>query len=194
MPEFKRMSFMRSCRDFIRMLSYEDILSCTVYVPPLLFMVGPASIAAQSPLINLVLNALVGFGLSWALHRMGHRLLMALPDEPQLIFFSPCRRLPVKLSLTQFVWMMEMIVATAVFSGMMGMRLFVAGGPVGLIASVLCFCVAFSLFFLPVYLAKLWIARYHPAMPLSGPTDDAVNQSLAVVTRLIAIDRTRPRS
>ncbi len=194
MPESKRLSLMKFCRDFIRMLSYEDILSCTVYVPPMLFMVGPASIAAQSPWINLVLNALVGFGLSWALHRMGHRLLMALPDEPQRIFCSPCRRLPLRLTLTQFVWMMEMIVATAVFSGIMGKRLLLGGGPVELITSVICFSVAVGLFFLPVYLAKLWIARYHPAMPLSGPTDEAVNQSLAVVIRLMAIDRTRPRS
>jgi hypothetical protein len=193
MPESKRLSLMQSCRDFIRMLSYEDILSCTVYVPPMLFMVGPASIAARSPLINLVLNAFVGFGLSWALHRMGHRLLMALPDEPQLIFFSPCRRLPVKLSLTQFVWMMEMIVATAVFSGVMGKRLLLGGGPVELITSMICFSVAVGLFFLPVYLAKLWIARYYPAMPLSSPTDEAVSQSLSVILS-IANDRTRPRS
>ena len=171
MPESKHMSFTQSCRDLIRMLSYEDILSCTVYLPPMLFMVGPASIAAHNPLINLVLNAFVGFSLSWTLHRMGHGLLMALPDKPQSVYLSPSMRLPVNLTLTQFVWMMEMIVATAVFSAIMGKRLFVEGGPVELMSSAICFSIALGLFFLPVYLAKLWMGRYFPAMPLSGPTE-----------------------
>src|SRR3954464_13709886 len=100
MPESKPMSFTQSCRDLIRMLSYEDILSCTVYVPPMLFMVGPASIAAQSPLINLALNAFAGFALSWTLHRMGHRLLAAMGHTPQPVYVSPSMRLPVTLTLT----------------------------------------------------------------------------------------------
>jgi len=193
MPESKRLSFMQSCRDLIRMLSYEDILSCTVYVPPMLFMVGPASIAAQSPLINLVLNAFVGFSLSWTLHHMGHRLLMALPNEPQSVYLSPSMRLPVKLTLPQFVWLMEMIVAAAVFSGIMGKRCFLAGGPLELLAGVMCFSVGLGLFFLPVYLAQLWIGRYYPAMPLSGPTEEAVSQSLALI-RSISSSRTGPHS
>ena len=61
------------CRYLIQMLSYEDILSITVYVPPILFMAGPAAIGANNPWITLVLNAIVGFAFSWVLHCVGHR-------------------------------------------------------------------------------------------------------------------------
>ena len=52
--------FTQSCRDLIRTFTYEDILACTVYVPPMLFMVGPAAIAANDPLISLLLKSLFG--------------------------------------------------------------------------------------------------------------------------------------
>ena len=107
----------RWCSGLIQMLSYEDILSMTVYLPPMLFMVGPASIVANNPLITLVLNAIVGFAFSWVLHRVGHRLLKGLPNEPKVIYLSTSLRLPGELTLTQFVWMMEVTVAVAVFSG-----------------------------------------------------------------------------
>ena len=42
------------------MLSYEEILSNTVYLPPLLFMAGHAAIVANNAWVTLVLNALVG--------------------------------------------------------------------------------------------------------------------------------------
>ena len=111
------------CSGLIQMLSYEDILSVTVYLPPMLFMVGPASIVANNPWITLVLNAIVGFAFSWVLHRVGHRLLKVLPNEPKAVYLSTSIRLPVKLTLTQFVWMMEVIVAAAVFSGVVGKRI-----------------------------------------------------------------------
>ena len=177
--------FAQCCRDFIRRLSYEDILSCTVYLPPMLFMVGPAAIVANSPLINVVLNAIVGFAISWTLHRMGHRLLMAVPNQPQLVYLSQSVRLPVKLTLTQFVWMMEFIVAAAVFSGIMGKRFLLADGTVGLLTSTIFFTVCLGLYFLPVYLGRLWIDRYSPAMPLLGPTEEVVNESLPGVLPIL---------
>lgn len=174
----KPATFTQWCRDLIRMLSYEDILACTIYVPPMLFMVGPAAIVANTPLINLVLNAVAGFALGGTLHRMGHRLLMALPNEPQAVYLTRSMRLPVRLTRTQFLWLMEILVAAAVFSGIVGKRAFLAGGTHGLLTGVLCVTVGLGLYFLPVYLAKLWIARYYPAMPLSGPTDEVVSRTL----------------
>jgi hypothetical protein len=174
----KPMTFAQCCHDLIRRLSYENILSCTVYVPPMLFMVGPAAIVANSPLINVVLNAIVGFAISWTLHRMGHRLLMALPNEPQSVYLSQSVRMPVKLTLTQFVWMMEIIVASAVFSGIVGKQFFLADGTVGLLTSAIFFMVGLGLYFLPVHLAKLRINRYFPRMSLLSPTETVVTQSL----------------
>ena len=174
----KLTTFAQCGRDLIRMLSYEDILSWTVYLPPMLFMAGPAAIVANNSLINLALNAIVGFAIGWMLHRMGHRLLMALPNKPCAIYLSQSLRLPVKLTLTQFLWMMEIIVAAAVFSGLVGKRFFLAGGALDLLTSGILFTAALGLFFLPVYLGRLWIERYYPAMPLVGPTEDVVSKSL----------------
>ena len=84
----KHSAFTQWCRGLIQMLSYEDILSITVYLPPMLFMVGPAAIVANNPWITLVLNAIVGFAFSWVLHRVGHRLLMVLPNEPKAVYLS----------------------------------------------------------------------------------------------------------
>ena len=173
-------SFTRSCRDFISMLSYEDILSWTVYVPPMLFMAGPAAIVASNPLVTLVLNAMVGCALGWTLHRMGHRLLMGLPNDAQPVYLSLTVRLPLKLTRIRFVWMLEMMVAAAVFSAILGKRFFVPGDPSSWVASALCFLIGLSLYFLPIYLARLWIQRHYPALPLSGPTADVVSKSLLV--------------
>lgn len=170
--------FTQHCRDIIRALSYEDILACTVYVPPLLFMAGPASIVANNPVINCLLNAVLGCAISWVLHRMGHRLLMALPNQPQAIYLSHSVRLPLKLTLTQFLWMLEITVGAAVFSGIVGKRLVFAGTTPGLVMGLGCFAVGLALYFLPVYLGRLWIERYYPAMPLLSPTEEVVNTSL----------------
>jgi hypothetical protein len=184
----KQTTLTQCCSDLIRMLSYEDILSWTIYLPPMVFMAGPAAILANNPLINLALNAIVGFAISWTLHRMGHRLLMALPNEPYLIYLSQSVRLPVKLTLTQFLWMMEIIVAAAVFSGIVGRRFFLAGDALGLVTSVILFTVGLGLFFLPVYLGRLWIERYYPIMPLLGPTEEVVSKSLPGI---LSISRSR---
>ena len=165
------------CRGLIQMLSYEDILSVTVYLPPMLFMVGPASIVSNNPWITIVLNAIVGFAFSWVLHRVGHRLLKGLPNEPKAIYLSASIRLPGKLTLTQFVWMMEVIVAVAVFSAVVGKRLFLVGGILEVLSSAILFSVALGLYFLPVYLGKLWIKRYYSALPLMRPTEDVVTKS-----------------
>jgi hypothetical protein len=168
----------RWCSGLIQMSSYEDILSVTVYLPPMLFMVGPASIVSNNPLITLVLNAMVGFAFSWVLHRVGHRLLKGLPNEPKAIYLSTSLRLPGKLTLTQFVWMMEVIVAVAVFSGVVGKHFFLVGGVLEVLCGAILLAVALGLYFLPVYLGKLWIKRYYSALPLMRPTEAVVNKSL----------------
>ncbi len=165
------------CRDLIQMLSYEDILSITVYLPPMLFMAGPATILANNSWITLLLNAIVGFTFSWVLHRMGHRFLRALPNEPEVVYLSTSVRLPMKLTLIQFVWMMEFIVAAAIFSAVVGKRLFLVEGGPAVLSSVIFFAVCLGLYFLPVYLRRLWIERHYSSLSLSRPTAEVVNKS-----------------
>jgi hypothetical protein len=179
----KHSALTRWCSDHIQMLSYEGILSGTVYLPPMLFMVGPASIVSNTPEITLILNATVGFALSWVLHCVGHRLLKGLPNEPKAVYLSSSLRLPGRLTLTQFVWMMEVVVAVAVFSGVMGKHLFLIGGVFEALSSAIFFVMALGLYFLPVYLGELWIKRYCSALPLMRPTEDVVNKSLPGVRR-----------
>lgn len=174
----KHSAFTQWCRGLIQMLSYEGILSITVYLPPMFFMMGPAAVVANNPWITLVLNALVGFALSWVLHHVGHRLLMVLPNEPKAIYLSTSMRLPVKLTLTQFVWLLEVIVATAVFSAVVGKQFFLLGGVLEVLSSAIFIAVALGLYFLPVYLGRLWIKRYYSALPLLRPTAEVVNRSL----------------
>ena len=167
-------AFTQGCRDFIRSLTYEAILACTVYAPPMLFMIGPAAILANHPLIIIVLHSLLGFGLSRTIHRMGHRLLGALPKTPQKIHLSRHLSLPMRMTLGQFVWMLEILVAAGVFCAIAGKRLFAAD----LLTSMLLFALGLALYFLPVYLAKVWSQRFYPAMTLLGPTEDVINKSL----------------
>jgi hypothetical protein len=170
-------AFTQGCRDFIRTFTYEDIFACAVYAPPLFFMVGPAAIIANKPLVVVVLHAIFGFTLSWTLHRTGHRLLIALPKEPQKMYLAPSVRLPVKPTLSQFLWMMEIIVGGAAFCGLLGKRFFLLGNTGELLTGVCFFALGLALFFIPVYLGRLWIERYYPAMALLGPTDDVINKS-----------------
>ena len=163
----------QGCRDFIRSLTYEAILACTIYGPPMLFMIGPAAIVTNHPLVLIVLNSLLGFGMSWTIHSMGHRLLMALPQAPQRIYLSRRLRLPVKLALGQLVWLLEILVAAGVLCGIAGKRFFAED----LATSVLLFSLGLMLYFLPVYLSKLWSDRYYPALTLLGPTEDVINKS-----------------
>ncbi len=177
----KQSALTQWCRGTIQMLSYESILSITVYLPPMLFMAGPAAIVANNPWITLVLNAIVGFAFSWVLHRVGHRLLIVLPNEPKEVYLSPSMCLPLKLTLTQFVWMMEFIVAAAFFSGIVGKRFFLVGGVLEVLSSAIFFAVGLGLYFLPVYLGRLWIKRYYSTLPLLRPTEEVVNKSLSGV-------------
>jgi hypothetical protein len=107
-------AFTQGCRDFIRSLTYEAILAVIVYAAPLLFMIGPAAIMSNRPLIVIALQSLLGFGMSWTLHRMGHRLLVALPKAPQTVHLTARLCLPVKLTSSEFVWMLEILVDTVV--------------------------------------------------------------------------------
>jgi hypothetical protein len=174
-----RPAFTQCCRDVIKMLSYEDILSCTVYLPPMLFMIGPATMVPGNHVLHVVMNALLGLALSWAVHRIGHRLLMGLPKPTQAVYLTSSVRLPVTLTLPQFIWMLEIMVAAAVFSWVVARRLFSAGGSLELLTSIILFILGLALYFLPVYLGNLWIARYYPAMPLCGPTEEQVSKSLS---------------
>ncbi len=177
----KHSAFTQWCCGLIQMLSYEDILSITVYLPPMVFMAGPAAVVASNPWVTLVLNAIVGFAFSWVLHRVGHRLLRVLPNEPKVVYLSTSLRLPVHLTLPQFVWMMEIIVAVAVFSAVVGKRFFLVGSGLEVLVSAIFFVVALGLYFLPVYLGRLWITKYFPTLPLLRPTEEVATKSLPVV-------------
>lgn len=51
-PTPKHSALTQWCRGLIQMLSHEDILGITVYLPPMLFMAGPAAIVANDPWIT----------------------------------------------------------------------------------------------------------------------------------------------
>jgi hypothetical protein len=170
-------AFTQSCRDLLRTSTYEDILAWTVYATPLAFMIGPAAVVAHEPVISVVLHSLLGFALSWTLHRMGHRLLGKRPKGSQQILLSRTLRLPAKLTLSQFIWTLEILVGAAVFTGILAKRSFLAGDTIGMIAALGLFVIGLLLFFAPVHLGRLWIQRYDPTMPLVGPTDEVINQS-----------------
>ena len=95
-----------------------------------------------------------------------------------MVYLSPSVRLPVKLTLTQFVWIMEFIVAAAVFSAVVGKRFFLVGGVLEGLYRAIFFAVCLGLYFLPVYFGRLWIKRYYSALPLLRPTEEVVNKSL----------------
>ncbi len=56
--------------------------------------------------------------------------------------------------------------------------LLIGGGP-EVLASAILVVGGLGLYFLPVYLAKLWIKKYDPTLPLLRPTKEEVTQSLA---------------
>lgn len=166
-------AFTQGCRDFIRSLTYEAILAFTVYAAPMLFMIGPAAIVSTRAPIIIALHSLLGFGMSWTIHRMGHRLLMALPKAPQRIHLSSRVCLPVKLTVGQFVFMLEVLVAAGGGCGIAGKRYFTEDPTTG----VLLLGLGCALYFLPVYLTHLWSERYYPVLALLGPTEDVINKS-----------------
>lgn len=166
-------AFTQGCRDFIRSLTYEAIFACTVYASPMLFMIGPAAVVANHSLVIVTLHSLFGFGLSWTIHRMGHRLLMGLPKISHPIYLSPSLRLPVRMTLVQFVWMLELLVATGVLCGLAGKRFLTEH----FMTSVWLLALGLGLYFLPVYLSKLWRERYYPTLTLWGPTEEVINKS-----------------
>ena len=171
-------SFTQSCRDLVRTFTYEDILGCTIYAAPMIFMIGPASIVGNDPFIAMVVQSLIGFVLGWTVHRMGHQLLTALPKERRSLYVSPSRCLPMRLTAMQFLWLMELIVAAAVFAAVVGKRLLHSIDPVGLLGGLSFIVGAFVLYFVPVYLGRLWIRHYYPAMTLVGPTEEVIKRSL----------------
>ena len=136
-------------------------------------MIGPAAIVANHPLILIALHSVLGFAMSWTIHRMGHRLLTALPKARQKIHLSMRLSLPVAMTPGQFVWMLEMFVATGAFCGIAAKRSFAEDPMIG----GLLVAVGLVLYFLPVYLTKQWSERYHPTLALLGPTEEVINKS-----------------
>jgi hypothetical protein len=65
------------------------------------------------------------------------------------------------------------IQAAAAFCGIAGKR-YVAED---LTTGVLLLILGCALYFLPVYLTKLWRERYYPLLMLLGPTEDVINKS-----------------
>ncbi len=186
-------SFTQSCRDLVRTFTYEDILGCTIYAAPMMFMIGPAAIVANEPLIAIVVQSLIGFVLSRAEHRMGHRLLTALPKEPCRLYVSPLRGLPVRLTVTQFLWMMELIVGAAVLAAVVGKRFLHTTDTVGLLGGLSFIAAGCLLYFVPVYLGRLWIRHYYPAMTLVGPTEEVIKTSFPGIRSLFAFTRSTDR-
>jgi hypothetical protein len=182
-------SLTQSCRDLLRTSTYEDILGCTIYATPMLFMIGPASIVADDPLIAVVVQSLIGFVLSWTIHRTGHRLLTALPPKPCRLYVSSFRCLPVRLTRTQFLWVMELIVGTAVFDAVVGKRFLHTGDTFGLLSGLSFIVAAFVLYFIPVYLGRLWIRHYYPAMTLVGPTEEIIKTSFPGIRSICTFTR-----
>ncbi len=171
-------SLTQRCRDLVRTCTYEDIVGCIIYASPIVFMIGPAAIVANDPIIATVVQSLVGFVLSCVLHRMGHRFLTAVANEPRTVYFSRTRCFPGRLTLTQFLWIMELIVGVAVFSAIVGKRFLQAGDMAGLLGGLNLFLFALVLYFIPVHLGRLWISRHYPAMTLVGPTEEVIKTSL----------------
>ncbi len=170
-------SFTQGCRDFVRTFTYEDVLAWTVYAAPLLFMIGPAAMAAHDPVLSILLQSLVGISISRMLHRIGHRLLVPLRNEPQRVYLSRSLYMPITLTLTQFIWMLEILVGLAVFTGILSKRYILEGNAAGIVTGLGLFAAGLVLFFLPVHLGRLWMDRYDPTMPLIGPTDDVIKES-----------------
>jgi len=181
--------FTQSCRDLVRTFTYEDILSCTIYAAPMLFMIGPASIVANDSFIATVVQSLIGFVLGWTVHRMGHRLLTALPKDPCSVYVSQSRCLPLRLTMTQFLWVMELIVGSAVLVAVVGKRFLHTMDTVGLCGGLSFIVAAFVLYFVPVYLGRLWISHYYPAMTLVGPTEDVIKTSLPGIRFIFTLSR-----
>lgn len=182
-------SLTQSCRDLVRIFTYEDIMGCTIYATPMLFMIGPASIVADDPLIAVVLQSLIGFVLSWTVHRTGHRLLTALPPKPCSLYVSSFRCLPVRLTRTQFLWVTELIVGAAVFAAVVGKRFLHTGETFGLLSGLSFLVAVFVLYFIPVYLGRFWIRHYYPAMTLVGPTEEVIKTSFPGIRSLCTFTR-----
>ncbi|MBS0171997.1 MAG: hypothetical protein JSR62_16745 [Nitrospira sp.] len=159
-------------------------MACLCYAAPLLFMIGPSAVMAREPLPSILFHSAIGFPLSALIHRIGHALLAPLPKGPHTIYLSATLRLPLRLTLSQFVWLLEGVVALGLLCGLLSKRCWLAGGTDMLIVGWGLFLLGGGLFFLPVRLVKLWETRYYPATSLVGPSDDVINRSLSGLRRL----------
>jgi hypothetical protein len=69
--------------------------------------------------------------------------------------------------------MLEILVAAGAFCGITGKRYFAEDVTTG----ALLLALGCALYFLPVYLTKLWSERYYPVLMLLGPTEEVINKS-----------------
>lgn len=184
-------TFTQGCRDLVRTFTYEDIVACTIYVAPMVFMIGPASIIAMEPVLAILVQSVLGFVLGWAVHRVGHRLVIGLPTQPHRLSFSPTWGFPIRLTVTQFLWGLECIVGAAVLCAVLGKRYLQISGGEELLSGLGLLAAALVLYFVPVYLGRCWIRSYYPAMTLVGPTEDIIKTSLPGIRFLSIFTQTR---
>lgn len=178
-------AFTQGCRDVLRTFTYEDVVAWLCYAAPLLFVIGPSAVVAREPLAGILFYSAIGFSLSALIHRVGHALLAPLPKGPHKIFLSRTMSLPMRLTLSRFVWLLESIVALSLLCGLLAKRCWLAGGTEMFVAGWVLFLAGVGLFFLPVRLVELWRIRYYPATSLVGPSDDVINRSLSGLPRLL---------
>ena len=96
----------------------------------------------------------------------------------------------MRLTVTQFLWVMELIVGTAVFAAVGAKRFLHTSDDAGLLSGLSFIVAAFLLYFVPVYLGGLWIRHYYPAMTLVGPTEEVIKASLPGIRSLFTFTRT----
>jgi hypothetical protein len=95
----------------------------------------------------------------------------------------------VKLTVAQFLWVMELIVGAAVFAAVVGKRFLHTSDDVGLLSGLSFIVAALVLYLVPVHLGRLWIRHYYPAMTLVGPTEEAIKTSLPGIRSIFTFTR-----
>ncbi|MDC8450510.1 MAG: hypothetical protein LV473_19450 [Nitrospira sp.] len=84
---------------------------------------------------------------------------------------------------------MELTVGAAVFAAMVGKRFLHTGDTFELLTGLSLLVAAFVLYFIPVYLGRLWIRHYYPAMTLVGPTEEVIKTSLPGIGSICTFTR-----
>lgn len=75
------------------------------------------------------------------------------------------------------------------FAVVVGKRFLHTGDTFGLLTGLSFMVAAFVLYFIPVYLGRLWIRHYYPAMTLVGPTEEVIKTSLPGIRSMCTFTR-----